>query len=308
MTEKNIAIGADVGGSHISCAAIDLERGALIPGTGRRAAVDNTGSAAAILAQWAQALNEAIGLLDAERIAGIGFAMPGPFDYPKGISKMQHKFAGLFEVDIPQALQGLLPLPLPMRFLNDATSFALGEAWLGQGRGYERVLAVTLGTGFGSAFIEGGAPVVERADVPKLGCLWHLPFEQGIADEYFSTRWFVKAYQEATGKVLPNVKAIAEACPTDVAAVRLFERFGRNLAAFVGPWLKSFQAEVLVMGGNIAAAYPLFGPAYELALYGQGLALPTLASTLGEDAAMAGSARLFAPGFWEKVEGQLAKM
>lgn len=308
MSDLNIAIGADVGGSHITCAAIDMEAGRLLPGAVQRAGVDNNADAATIFAQWAQALNGVIAGVEAGRIAGIGFAMPGPFDYVNGISKMQHKFTGIYEASIPEALGARLSTPLPMRFLNDATSFAVGEAWLGQGRGYERVVAVTLGTGFGSAFIDQGAPVVQRDDVPGQGCLWHLPFEGGIADEYFSTRWFVNEYEKATGKKLPNAKAIADAAPHDATAAALFVQFGRNLAAFLGPRLQRFQAGMLVMGGNISGAYPLFGPAYEASLAAQGLHLPTRLSALGEDAAMIGSARLFEEGFWEKVEGELRKM
>jgi glucokinase len=308
MNPSRIAIGADVGGSHISCAAIDLVQGEVIAGTEQRVPVNNGGSAAEIYRQWALAVNAVIAPLPAGSLVGIGFAIPGPFDYQGGISKMQHKFAGIYEQNIPGALQELLSIPLPMRFLNDAIAFAVGEAWLGQGRGRERVVAITLGTGFGSAFVEAGAPVTERVDVPPQGCLWHLPFEQGIADDYFSTRWLVQAYEQETGKSMPHAKAVADACLTDAHARRLFERFGENLARFIGPWLERFRAEVLVMGGNITGAYAHFGPTYEQGLQAQGLALPSLPSLLGEQAAMIGSARLFDPACWEKVEPQLAKM
>ncbi|MCB0555918.1 MAG: ROK family protein [Phaeodactylibacter sp.] len=308
MTDQSIAIGADVGGSHISCAAIDMAAGQLLPGTQMRASVDNNADSATILGQWARALNDTIAQVGPGRIAGIGFAMPGPFDYVNGISKMQHKFVGLYDVNIPEALRGQLSVPLPMRFLNDATSFAVGEAWLGQGRGHDRVVAITLGTGFGSAFIDQGAPVVVREDVPDQGCLWHLPFGNGIADEFFSTRWFVGEYEKLAGKKLPHVKAIADASPHDAIAAGLFVQFGKNLATFIGPWLKRFGADILVMGGNITGAYALFGPAYEQGLAEQGLHLPAKPSSLGEDAAMIGCARLFEEGFWDKVEGELRRM
>ncbi|MDV7390682.1 hypothetical protein RZS08_04980, partial [Arthrospira platensis SPKY1] len=89
MNPSRIAIGADVGGSHISCAAIDLIQGRVIAETEQRAPVNNGGSAAEIFRQWALALNASIAALPAESLVGIGFAMPGPFDYRDGISKMQ---------------------------------------------------------------------------------------------------------------------------------------------------------------------------------------------------------------------------
>jgi len=88
-----------------------------------------------------------------------------------------------------------------IRFMNDASSFAVGEAWIGNAAGYKRSLFITLGTGFGSAFLEKGIPVVERDDIPPMGCLWHLPFRDGISDDYFSTRWIIKQYD---GKTVPN--------------------------------------------------------------------------------------------------------
>ena len=163
MIDKTYSIGVDVGGSHVACAAVNIERGELLPDTLTRVDVDSMGDAAGIFGAWAQALNATMVQIDIGRLAGIGFAMPGPFDYRNGISKMEHKFPALFEKTIADELQPLLATvePLAMRFLNDATSFAVGEAWLGRGQGERKVVAITLGTGFGSAFIDTGVPVVE---------------------------------------------------------------------------------------------------------------------------------------------------
>lgn len=307
MMTKHISIGVDIGGSHITCAAIDMQAGRLIPGTENRAAVDHEAAANVILDTWASAINATISQIEPARLAGIGFAIPGPFKYREGISKMQHKFAALYDVQIPERLAGRLTVPTPvsMRFLNDATSFAVGEAWLGMGKGFDRVVAITLGTGFGSAFIDQGIPITKRTDVPPEGCLWHLPYETGIADDYFSTRWFVQQYKERSGKELPNVKVIAQATDTDPVARSLFEEFGRRLASFMNPWFKKFRTDRLVIGGNIARAYDLFSQAFEAGVRQEALVVSTALSVLGEQAALIGSARLFEDRFWEKVRDQL---
>ena len=72
--------------------------------------------------------------------------------------------------------------------MNDASSFAVGEAWAGSASKFDRSLSITLGTGFGSAFISNRIPIVDGPLVPKLGCIYHLPYRDGIADDYFSTR------------------------------------------------------------------------------------------------------------------------
>jgi len=83
--DKNIAIGTDIGGSHISCAAIDLVTGKIIKDTLSGKSVDNQAPADVIIDTWSQAISEILVKVPVEKVKGIGFAMPGPFDYVKGI-------------------------------------------------------------------------------------------------------------------------------------------------------------------------------------------------------------------------------
>ena len=54
--KKNIAIGADIGGSHITCAAIDLDSGKILRDTLSERAVNNQAPADDIIGVWADAL------------------------------------------------------------------------------------------------------------------------------------------------------------------------------------------------------------------------------------------------------------
>lgn len=307
MTQKNLSIGVDIGGTHITCAAVHIREGRLAEGTLSRASYHHAAALGVILHNWAAALNQTIAKVEEAQLAGIGFAIPGPFEYRNGISRMQHKFPGLYGIHIPSVLNPLLATKedLPMRFLNDATSFAVGEAWLGEGRGFRKVVVITLGTGFGSAFIGDGVPVVTGEEVPKEGCLWHLPFKDSIADDYFSTKWFLKEYGKRTGKKVEGVKTLMESVENDDVAKYLFAQFGHNLAECLAPWLKSFGAEILIIGGNIAHALPLFREVFENDLKKAGVSLKITPSKLFEHAALLGSARLLDDGFWEKVSVNL---
>jgi glucokinase len=304
MNENTLSIGVDVGGSHIACAVVNIESGELLPETLSRQEVDNRAEANVIFDAWANALNATMAHIKSSHPAGIGFAMPGPFDYRNGISKMEQKFSGLFGKSVEHQMRPLLDTnsPLPMRFLNDATCFAVGEAWLGRGMGMAKVVAVTLGTGFGSAFIDAGVPVVERHDVPAEGCLWHLPYRNGVVDDYFTTRWFIRQFKAISGREVSGAKSVADqARRGDAAALGVFEHYGRSLGEFLAPWLKKFAADMVVFGGNISGAYDLFGPSLQdrfEVLY------PDVAikiSLLGENAAMIGAARLFEDSFWQQV-------
>ena len=63
----------------------------------------------------------------------------------------------------------------------------------------KKSLSITLGTGFGSAFISDRIPIVDGPLVPKIGCVYHLPYRDGIADDYFSTRGLLGRYKKHYG-------------------------------------------------------------------------------------------------------------
>ncbi len=302
-----LSIGTDIGGTHITCAAVKIQDGELLTETLSRATYNHEASAETILQSWAKALNSTLSKITESQLAGIGFAIPGPFDYLNGVSKMEHKFKNMFGIHIPSALNPLLTTQeeLPMRFLNDATSFAVGESWTGEGRGFHKVVVITLGTGFGSAFIEDGVPVVSGDEVPKEGCLWHLPFKDGIADDYFSTRWFVGEYEKQTGQKISGVKELMDKSSTDALAKGLFIQFGQNLADCLATPLQQFGAEVLIIGGNIAHALPLFGETFREGLEKADVPVKVVVSKHSEHAALIGSARLMDDAFWGKVSARL---
>jgi len=306
MEKRHIAIGIDIGGSHISCGAVDLNVNQLIKGTCFESKVDNKASADDILCSWVGAIRKTMDVVGKETIAGIGFAMPGPFDYLKGIGLFEgnEKYPNLYGCDVCSEIKTRLSLEesVQVRFINDATAFAVSEAWIGVGQGVQRIIALTLGTGFGSAFIDGGIPVVEGQEVPDSGCVWHLPFGEGIADEYFSTRWFEKSYLKLTGKQVHGVKQLSDLCEKDEIAQQLFAEFGTNMGNFMAPWIKKFDAGLIVLGGNITGAYDKFGGYLQQSLEQSNVHVGIFISELKENAAIIGSARLIDDDFYAKIE------
>ena len=303
---KKYAIGTDVGGSHISCALVDLEKGELVEGTNSEGDVDNKADEDTILKGWADVLSKSLKSINKDELAGIGFGMPGPFEYANGIGRFAQvdKYESLNGVDVASKLKVLLDLDdsTPLRFMNDASAFAVGEAWLGSAADAVKNMSITLGTGFGSAFVDAGIPVVEGDSVPEMGCVWHLPYANGIADDSFSTRWFIKRYKEETGLEVSGARPIAEAATTNPKAADIFTQYGNNMGEFLGPWLKKFDAKVLVIGGNVTGAYNLFGPAFEAALKLQGVNTRITLSSLKEDAAIIGSARMLNSDYWNTIK------
>lgn len=309
---QNIAIGVDIGGSHITAVAVDMEAHRIISGSRAECPVDNKAEADEILKVWSDTLRQVMKGMQIFNLRGIGFAMPGPFDYVKGICLIRgvDKYENLYGVNVGKAISSRLGLPCDcrVRFMNDASSFAVGEAWAGKAAGLRRMMAITLGTGFGSAFVEDRIPVVEGDRVPKMGCVYHLPYGNGIADDYFSTRWFISRYREVTGQEAAGVREVAIMAGRAPEVLEIFREFGRALGQFLAPWLIKFGAEILVIGGNVSNAYNLFGPAMEEAMIKEGCHVQTAISELKEDAALLGSAYLLNEDFWKAVQPALPLM
>jgi glucokinase len=147
--------------------------------------------------------------------------------------------------------------------------------------------------------------VLDGDDVPGQGCLWHLPYEGGIADDYFSTRGFLGRYRDASGKTVSGVKELA-AMTGDESVKVLFEDFGYRLGIFLKPWIISSGSELLVLGGNISGAYPLFSDGLDSGLEGSNAVVKV--SGLKETASIIGSAYLADNEFYNKLLPLLAKM
>ena len=302
-----IAIGVDVGGSHITSAAVNLKNLVIMPETTFSVKVDNKAKKDIILKKWSEAINKTIDSVSLKKSANIGFAIPGPFNYKEGIALFEggnDKYENLYKVSIPEELSKyLISDKTNFRFLNDATSFAVGVSSQGKAKNCDKIIATTLGTGFGSAFIKNGVPLVDDPQVPRDGCLWDKPFKNGIGDDYFSTRWFIKRYFEITSKKIKGVKEIAT--ENTSLSKHIFEEFGTNMGHFMVPFLQKYKPELIVMGGNISNAGNHFIPALEQVIRDSGLNVGIEISTLMEDAAIIGSAKLFNPDFWNKIQGDL---
>lgn len=282
--KKPVALGVDIGGSHITAAMIDLETRTLIKGSIKRSAIDSNESKEVILSAWCQIINSAFSDTPADT-KYVGIAMPGPFNYEEGISliKDQDKFKSLYQVNVKQELADRLSIPLEnIQFINDAAGFLQGEVFAGAAKGNANVLGLTLGTGLGSAFCKNRKAV--DAD------LWNSEFLDGIAEDYLSTRWFVNRYEQLSGTSLAGVKELVAVVATDHLATRVFMEFGYNLAQFLIPVIKKSKINTVIIGGNIAQAFHSFSPELIATLKGNGIDTGIKISELKEHAALIGAA------------------
>lgn len=305
-----ISIGVDIGGSHISSVAVNIINGEILNETFSENRVNNSAEAEIVLHQWSSCIQKTIELSGSKELQGIGIAVPSPFDFQKGICLIRGvaKYENMYKVNVRQALKNDLNMSgsVPIRFINDAFAFGIGEAWKGKGKGLKNIVAITLGTGFGCTFNSEGIPLNKGDKVPEDGEIYHVPFNDGIADEYISTRWFLSEYKKLSGAIAGGVKEIAVAARKgDQAASGLFQSFGENIGTVLFPWLQKFGAEMLIVGGSIAGASDLFLTHLKNYLEYKGLYIPVEVSELKENAALLGCSRMADYKFNSRLEDGL---
>ena len=281
---NNLVLGADIGGSHITVGLVNLAERRLVSELCVRKPVNSHASAEEIISVWSAAV---LAMCKIERIkpAKIGIAIPGPFDYEKGISQIkdQDKYDALYGLNVKELLADKVGIePTDIKLINDAGCFLQGEAFGGAAFGFEDAIGVMLGTGLGTAKYHNKIAI--DAD------LWCSPFNDGIAEDYLSTRWFIKRYKEITGGNISNVKELSDRANTDASARQVFDEFGRNLGIFLNNFINTEKPQVLVCGGNISNAFDLFGTALTNQLWLQQNNVIVKKVRLGEESALIGAA------------------
>lgn len=259
----------EVGGSHICAAWVDTRHWAVVE-EALAATLSPSSPAGTIIDVMAQCADQLGDLGDRP----LGVAIPGPFDYTAGVGRFAGvgKFESLNNVDVGARLRTRLrSTPTRVAFVNDAVAFALGEWINGAASGAHRAVALTLGTGVGSAFIADGAVVTDGPSVPPDGFVYRLQPDGIPLEDRVSTRAIIRAYGRNCRGVL-DVMDAAEHGDEHAAAV-LDDAF-IFLGVAVAPWLRSFGAEVTVVGGKIAEAWGQIAPRLSLGLQRGGIHVP----------------------------------
>ncbi len=140
-----------------------------------------------------------------KRIEGIGIGFPGPVDVELGVVLNPPNMKGWINIPLRDIMEEEFKMPVTIE--NDANAAALGEHWMGAGKGTKSLVCITLGTGVG-----GGIVLNDR--------VWH--GATGIAGEIGHTtiirngfkcncgnRGCLEAYASATGMVRMMRKALS---------------------------------------------------------------------------------------------------
>ena len=287
----------EVGGSHVTGAVVDLSAGRVLEPTRRRRPLDSDGPATDVIRTMIDVAAPVAAAAGPN--ATLGVAIPGPFDYARGIGRFERvaKFESLAGLDVGAALgAGLDGMLVRIAFLNDADAFVLGEWAWGAAAGHQRAAGVTLGTGVGSGFLDEGRVVVDGPLVPPDGSVHLLSMDGQALEEAVSRRALLRQAHLAIEELRADADVVdvaTQARAGDRRAQRVFDDAFWVLGCALAPWLARFEASVLVVGGSMAGSWDLVRPPLLDALRRTEPALAGLAVSRAahpEDSALIGAA------------------
>lgn len=242
MTIKNY-IGVDIGGTSINVGRI--ENGELVATAELPTGADRSQE------QIVATLVEVIGKVANKETVAIGIGSPGYINEKDGKIICAINISALEGFPLCTYISDHFNVPAYLN--NDANCFAMGESKFGAGKGYDRVIGITLGTGLGGGIVIGGK--ILSGYMCGAGELGMLAYKDGIVEDYCSSKYFTSEYA-STGKELYD-----RAQSGDQDAQQAFTSLGENIGDLVAQLIYVLSPDAIIIGGSIAKSFSLFAPA-----------------------------------------------
>lgn len=239
---KDTVIGIDIGATKIHIAAVNassVTKDLVIPT-----------SANASEEQIIQEIIEGIEKLANHDFEGIGIGVPGLIDEEKGIVYDLWNIPSWKEVYLKDHLEK--HFNKPVKIINDANSFALGESKYGIGRRYKNFIGISLGTGYGTGIIINGQ--LYSGTLSGAGELASIKYLDKTIEDYCSGKFFNQHYGEE-GALLYK-----KAQNNDPEAIKAFREFGKHLGESIKLLLYILSPQAIILGGSISKAFEFFEP------------------------------------------------
>jgi len=239
-------------------------------------------------------------------VEAVGVGCGGPMTWPAGeISPLNLPAWRGFPLRATLAEH----LGAPVRLHNDAVCMALGEHWLGAGRGVDDLLGMVVSTGVGGGLVLGGRLVdgasgnaghvghlVVEPDGPTCGCGGRGCLEAVARGPAVVARARARGSAARDGREL-----VGAAAGGDAVAREELGRAGRALGIGIAGAAALLDVRVVAVGGGLAAAgdalwSPLREELARRARIGFLAPLRVLPAELGQRAGIVGAAALWLRG------------
>ncbi len=305
------AFGVDVGGTSVKMGLFD-ETGTILDKWEIPTRRENKG--ASILPDVARSLLEKMtekGIQEKD-LVGIGVGAPGPVD-DEGTLVNGAVNIGWEPFNIPQAMRAYINVPV--KAANDANAAAYGEMWKGGGKGFNSIVAVTLGTGVGGGIIINGELLAgatgaggeighmhmvddepEACGCGNKGCMGQYASATGIAR--LARRRLEKDDEPSVlreGKV--SAKTVFDGVKAgDKVAVEIAEEFGEYLGKGLAMIASVLNPEAFIISGGVSKAgeilFSFIEPPFRKYVFRHCGNAKFVLATLGNDAGIYGAAGL----------------
>lgn len=302
--------GVDIGGTSVKLGLFQTD-GTLKEKWEIPSRTENEG--AAILPDIAETLEKKLSDtgISKKLVRGIGMGIPAPVDEKGIVQKTANLGWGYKEVK--REIEELTGLPAAAG--NDANVAALGEMWLGAGKGCKDLVMVTLGTGVGGGIIVNGLPLTgsngaggeighicvnyeekERCGCGKQGCLEQYASATGIAR---IAR--LRLHKNDDPSILRgrrvSAKMVFDALKEgDPVAEEIVEEFGSYLGHALANIAVITDPAVIVIGGGVSRAGEILldyvEKYYHEKAFFSNQKVRFVLAKLGNDAGICGAAKL----------------
>lgn len=302
--------GVDIGGTTVKMGLFTTE-GDLLDKWEIKTRTENGGEA--ILPDIARSLQEKMEekKIKELQMSGIGVGVPAPVG-SDGIVKNTANLGWGYK-EVKKELEELTGQRVKVG--NDANVAALGEMWLGAGKGQKNMVMVTLGTGVGGGVIINGKPVVgahgaggeighicvNEKETISCGC-----GKKGCLEQYASATGIVRLAKERLAKDESpsflregevSAKAVFDALKEgDVVAEEIVKEFGQYLGHAMANVAVIVDPSVIVIGGGVSKAGEILPKYVEKAFkereFFANEGTKFVLATLGNDAGICGAAKL----------------
>lgn len=153
---------------------------------------------------------------------------------------------------------------LPCEVENDVNCAALGEMWLGGGRGCTSVFCMTIGTSIGGAMINDGKLVSGASN--SAGEIAYMRVPGGMLHELCSTTYLVKYYAQLANEDLSKVNGIRifdEAEKGGETAIKAINELVEHLTDAMTNVVSVQNPQAVILGGGIMARESYLRPLIE---------------------------------------------
>ena len=271
--------GVDIGGTNLRVGLVPFEGGR--PIAVRQERTRRERGPAHVVARVVAMLKNASRQIEPGSVAGIGVGSPGPVARKSGVV-LETPNLGWRNVPLRDLIGEATGLPVALD--NDANCAAYGEWWQGAGRGADRLIGLTLGTGIGGGIVIGGEIYHGASDAA--GEIGHMSVDFAGRLCACGSRGCVEAYASGPSMAARAVEGLANgaesvlgivtagargrvtartvceaAAAGDGYAAGILTDTARILAVAVANLVNLFNPDVIVIAGGLSAAGEhLFGP------------------------------------------------